>query len=133
MSDSRSLLLVDSADCDLRATAWLLSEAGYSVHHALGRKAAECRPETLDAAILEPDLGDAIQLAGDLLASGKAKRVLFYTETDSAEVLREATRLGPVVHKADGPEALVAALRTAAEPMSHFPGAVEPSSRSSAG
>lgn len=129
MSDSRHVLLVDGPDCDLRATAWLLSEAGYAVHHSLDPRGAELRSSGLHAAIIEPDAHpDALQLAGDLLASGKATRVVFYTECDSVDVLREATRIGPVVHKADGPQALVAALRIAAQPMSGFPGAALESS-----
>jgi DNA-binding NarL/FixJ family response regulator len=127
-------LVVDSFETDMRAVSWLLRASGYVVIHAGSCSAARNLPVRFDAAIVDLELEDGCgaELAGELLAAGKVARVVFYTDSQSKALVREARGIGPVIAKDDGPEVLLAALRTAQRPMSEFPGAIQSESPAAA-
>jgi DNA-binding NarL/FixJ family response regulator len=119
--------VVDSYETDMRAVSWLLRTNGYDVIHACSCAMARSLPIRFDVTILEVELEDGCgsEFAGELLAAGKARRIVFYTESSSQALLHDARRVAPVVTKEDGPTVLLEVLRSSVMPMSHFPGAID--------
>jgi CheY-like chemotaxis protein len=119
------VLVVDGYETDLRALVWLLQDSGYDVTYASSVATARQLSALFDAVVLEIEQqdGSGVELAGAMLASGRARRAAFYTECESAGELREAERVAPVVLKDAGPEELLNVLRSVTLPESHFPAA----------
>lgn len=78
---------------------------------------AQVEEGPFDAAVLDIDLpdGSGIELADYLLTEGRARSVVFFTASRDSDARQRALRLGPIVDKADGVEALADVVAEAIE------------------
>lgn len=91
-----------------------LRTAGY--HVTTARSMAEARASrSFDVAVLDIELGDGngLDLADELLASGRVRAVVFHSATDDPAVKGHARQLGSLVHKSADTSALLDAVAQA--------------------
>ncbi|MBN2197022.1 MAG: response regulator [Polyangiaceae bacterium] len=114
---TRSVLVVEDEVALLRALGRLLRRDGYLVATAASYAQAQRTSVAFDLALLDIELGDGsgVVLARELLASGRAGRVLFHTGCTSQSTLASAAELGPVLSKPSSFEVLLAAIRSSAD------------------
>lgn len=102
------ILVVDDYPPLAKVIAIGLRRAGHEVERAGSvRRALEIEGR-LDVAVIDVDLpdGSGIDVAQTLLSTGRARRVVFFSATRDPEARLEALRLGPLVDKNAGVEAL---------------------------
>ena len=107
-NDPVRLLLVEDDPELARATARVLRREGLQVMAAPSLATARALTCRFDVGIFDiglPD-GDGVELASTLLDQQQVERAVFFTAVSNSSVLRRARRLGPVVRKRDGVEAL---------------------------
>ena len=115
MADLVCLLLVEDSQLTLRATARALRSKGFAVETARSCAEARLQGRPFDVGVFDIHLGDVsgVELAQAMTFGGQVEHAVFYTGATCQQVLRRAVRLGPVVPKSKGIEALVGAIRAA--------------------
>jgi DNA-binding response OmpR family regulator len=105
------LLLVEDYPPLATVTAIALGRLGHTVVRAGDARRARATDGRFDLAIVDIELPDVngVDLADELLAAERAARVVFYTATRDDKHRARAAKLGEVVDKNDGLEALIAA------------------------
>lgn len=114
MSPPAQLLLVEDDPVLTRAMARALQAIGYQVTTA--RSVAEARKAGgFDLAVLDIELGDGsgLELAEELLASGRARSVVFHSATRKPGEQTRAAELGVLVEKSGDLTALLDATTAA--------------------
>jgi DNA-binding response OmpR family regulator len=104
----RILLVEDDPDL-CRAVARVFRREGLEVTAApscLAARALTC-PFYLGVFDIGLGDGDGVELAAELLERKRLARAVFFTSAGRVETHRRARRVGPVVHKSDGAEALL--------------------------
>ncbi len=111
---AQRLLVVEDDVTLARALSRTLARCGFSVAVARSCTAARSLAQTFDMAILDLDLpdGNGVDLARQLLDSGKVPGVMFFTGSTDPGMLARARRLGPLVMKAKGSGELITLLAT---------------------
>jgi DNA-binding response OmpR family regulator len=86
-----------------------LAREGYAVDRAATVAQARAFPGPYHTGVIDIDLpdGEGPDLAGELIARDRVRRVVFFTATTDEAALREAHRLGRVVRKELGVGALL--------------------------
>ena len=121
-SSAQQLLVVEDDVTVARALSRTLARRGFSVAVARSCRAALLLVQTYDFAVLDLDLpdGNGVDLARQLLDSGKVPGVLFFTGSTDPVLLARAQRIGSVITKASGTSEVLALL------ASHSAEGVEP-------
>src|SRR5512142_860790 len=103
------LLLVEDDPEFSRALSRILRRERLEVTAAPSCTAARALTCWFDIGVFDIGLGDGdgVDLAEQLLEEGRVGKAVFFTAANRASVLRRTTRLGPVVRKRDGVEALL--------------------------
>jgi len=117
------VLVVEDDRMVARGLARLLTARGLSVDVALSCAAARAMPGRFDLAILDIELPDGlgVDLAHALVLRSKICALMFYTGATYQPLLRRAAKLGPVVAKQAGLQALLLAAQTRlAEPRARL-------------
>ena len=72
----------------------------------------------MDLSIVDIDLpdGDGVELASELVASGRVGLIVFFTASRDAHRIRLAEQIGPIVNKDGGVDALVAVVERELRP-----------------
>ena len=111
-SSAQRLLVVEDDVTVSRALSRTLARRGFSVAIARSCTAARALAQPFDFAILDLDLpdGNGVDLARELLGSGRVPSVLFFSGTSDAALLARARRIGSVVMKASGTSEILALL-----------------------
>ncbi len=114
MSLPAQLLVVEDDPALARAIARALRAAGHEVVTARSRAEAQAAG-SFDVAVLDIDLGEesGLQLAKQLLASGRARAVVFHSGTRKPEEQARASELGVLVGKSGDMTALLDAVTRA--------------------
>ena len=115
---ARRLLVVEDDVTVARALSRTLARRGFSVAIARSCTAALSLAQVFDFAVLDLDLpdGNGVDLARQLLDSGKVPGVLFFTGSSDLAMLARARRLGSVVQKAGGTSPVLAFLAPDTDP-----------------
>ena len=123
MAPTPPLLLVDDDELTARSVQRLLKRAPQGVVHVGSCKAARQLTTEFSTGILDVELGDGdgIDLAMELLATGRLESVVFYTACVEAERLRHARRLGEVIVKGASGRDLLDAVDRASKPRTGNP------------
>jgi CheY-like chemotaxis protein len=113
MLESNSLLMVEDDRQLSRAVSRALGRFGHSVIAAPSFATAQVLACRFDIGVFDIQLGDGdgIDLAEEMLGDGRVEHVVFFTAERDPVALERAGRLGPVVHKQEGVEALLPILR----------------------
>ncbi len=103
------ILLVEDDPELCRAVARILRREGLEVTAAPSCSAATALTCSFDLGVFDIGLGDGdgVELAEQLLERGRVARAVFFTSAGRVEIHRRARRVGPVVQKLDGAEALL--------------------------
>ncbi len=103
-----NLLVVEDYPPLATVIAISLRRLGHEVLRLGSVQRAETVEGPFDAAVLDIELpdGSGIVLAEDLLNEGRARSVVFFSAVRDTNARQRALRLGPVVDKVDGIEAL---------------------------
>jgi len=111
-SSAQRLLVVEDDVTVARALSRTLARRGFSVAIARSCTAARLLAQTFDFAVLDLDLpdGNGVDLARDLISSGKVASVLFFTGSSDLGLLARARRIGAVVMKSSGTSPVLAHL-----------------------
>ena len=114
---AQRLLVVEDDVTVARALSRTLARRGFSVAIARSCTAARTLTQGFDFGIFDIDLpdGNGVDLARQLVDSGKVPSVLFFTSSNDAAILARARSLGPVLMKAGGTSPVLAFL--APEPV----------------
>jgi DNA-binding NarL/FixJ family response regulator len=110
MSDAASRLLLVEDDPEFsRVLSRFLRRERLEVTAAPSCAAARALTCWFDVGVFDIGLGDGngVDLAEQLLSSGHVGRAVFFTAASRTPLLHRTSRLGPVVRKQDGVEALV--------------------------
>jgi DNA-binding response OmpR family regulator len=121
-SSAQRLLVVEDDVTVARALSRTLARRGFSVAVARSCRAALLLAQTYDFAVLDLDLpdGNGVDLARQLLDTGKVPGVMFFSGSSDQALLARAQRIGSVVTKASGTSEVLALL------SSHAAEATEP-------
>lgn len=113
MSEMQRLLHVEDDRLVARALARLLRPSGFELIHAVNCQEARKLDEVFALGLFDIDLpdGSGVNLARDLLEAGRVVRAVFFTASDNARALTEASRLGAVILKAEGVDRLLEVLK----------------------
>ena len=110
MSDEPLRLLLVEDDPELaRAVGRMLRSEGLDVTAAPSCGTARALPCRFDLGVFDiglPD-GDGVDLATTLLETDQVQRVVFFTAITRTSTMRRARRLGPLVPKREGAQALL--------------------------
>jgi len=108
LENERILLVEDDPEVS-RAVARSLRREGLEVTAAPSCSTARALTCCFEMGVFDIGLGDGdgVELAQQLLEQGRVVRAVFFTSAGSVEIHRRARRVGPVVRKTDGAEALV--------------------------
>lgn len=89
-----------------------LRRFGHEVVRVGSVQRADSAEGSFDAAVLDVDLpdGNGVELARELIDSGRAGSVVFFTATRDSDARAAALQLGPVVDKSAGVEELAHAV-----------------------
>jgi DNA-binding response OmpR family regulator len=111
----RRLLVVEDDKALARALARLLRSYGHDVYLAETCSEARAAPGRFSLSVFDIDLpdGDGVDLARELLDSGKIKRAVFFTGANHGSISQRAAGYGPIITKTRG----VAVLRIAIETL----------------
>jgi CheY-like chemotaxis protein len=112
-------VLVVEDDIELaRAVVRRLRQDGMQVVVAPSRATAETLTVCFEVGVFDIDLqdGDGVELAAEMLADGRVEQSVFFSSATFEPSLARAARLGPLVSKRDGVEALVPVVCTLLEP-----------------
>jgi DNA-binding response OmpR family regulator len=103
------LLLVEDDPEFSRVLARVLRSERLEVTAAPSCTAARALTCWFDIGVFDIGLGDGdgVDLAEQLLAAGRVGKAVFFTAVSRSSVVRRTVRLGPVVRKRDGVEALL--------------------------
>ena len=109
---AQRLLVVEDDVTVARALSRTLARRGFTVAIARSCAAARALPQHFDLAILDLDLpdGNGLNLARELLASGRLASVVFFSGSSDAALLGRARRVGTVISKSAGTSEIVALL-----------------------
>lgn len=107
---AQRLLVVEDDVTVARALSRTLARRGYSVAICRSCTAARTLAQIFDFAVLDLDLpdGNGVELARELMASGKVPSVLFFTGCSDITLLARARRIGKVVMKVEGTSPVLA-------------------------
>lgn len=116
-SSPQRLLVVEDDVTVAKALSRTLARRGFSVAVVRSCTAARLLAQTFDFAVLDIDLpdGNGVDLARDLLDSGRVPSVLFFTGSTDSAMLARARRLGSVTTKASGTAPILAYLAPEAD------------------
>lgn len=109
-SSAQRLLVVEDDVTVARALSRTLARRGFSVAIARTCAAARLLTQPFDFAVLDLDLpdGNGVDLARELLDSGRVPGVLFFTGSTDPALVARAKRLGSVVMKSSGTSPILA-------------------------
>lgn len=113
MTDERlGILLVEDERQLARAISRTLRTQGFDVVAAPSSAMARVLDCRFKVGVFDIDLGDGsgVDLARELLASGRVSQAVFFTATTAVAELEAAAALGPVVSKCEGVDALLPVL-----------------------
>lgn len=110
MHNAYSVLVVEDEPSVLKALRRKLSQAGHLVTTATSCHAARGAAGPFEFAILDLELpdGSGVELAEDLLGSGRVGSVVFYSGAADPRLIGRALRLGAIVNKSQSLDDLLA-------------------------
>lgn len=113
MLEPEPLLHVEDDAVVSRALKRRLREAGYRLVSVGSCREARAVKDAYRMGVFDIDLpdGDSIALASTLRSSGIVREVVFYTATTNPDAVARALRVGTIVLKSDGVEALLSVLK----------------------
>jgi DNA-binding response OmpR family regulator len=112
VGDCLQILVVEDDPTLRRAIARALQRAGHEVVVAGRCGGARALSGAFDVAVLDLELpdGTGVDVAGELLALGRASGVVFFSGAADPSLLGRASRLGTVVAKSGNFDSLLAAV-----------------------
>jgi DNA-binding response OmpR family regulator len=112
------LLIVEDYPPLATVLAITFQRLGYTVERVGRVERARQTTAVHDHAIIDIELpdGDGVELAAALVASGRARHVVFFTATRDAHRIHLAEQIGPVVDKDGGVDHLVAVVERELSP-----------------
>lgn len=125
MPTDNQLLLVEDDDLVARSLTRMLRVSGFHVvRHSSCRAVSDyvrrqqdqgLGVPSFEVGVFDIDLGDGdgVTLADSMQRQGLVNRVVFFTATADNELHEQASRMGPVIRKTEGTEALLSELRRA--------------------
>lgn len=127
MTSGRAILVVDDDVLALRATSRALKTRGFEVVAVPTKRAALRAPGPFGCAVVDLilDADSGLDLGRELLASGRARSVIFFSGVLDPEVRRQAEELGPFVAKASEFRVLIEQVESCFGPDSNRSGVVE--------
>jgi CheY-like chemotaxis protein len=121
MASTRTVLLVEDSELVVRALRRLLSRSEFSVTAAKSCDEALGQEAQFDLGVFDIDLpdGSGIQVAEQLLESGRVRRAVFFSGSSDMDDWRRAAARGAFVKKSAGAPALLDAMAAEPAPESH--------------
>jgi DNA-binding response OmpR family regulator len=108
------ILLFESEDSPVATIRAALESRGHLITLAHSGEEADRHARRFDCAVFSIELnqGDAVILAGWLLAENRVRRVVFFSDSVEATLRTRASNLGSWVLRDEGIDALCAAIET---------------------